>query len=250
MGSFFKNMRDLNINDVKRSAEHYRDHFLNKRITIKTYSGVTIILVPKAHNFCHLVGIKKADCIAAHIRPESVFTILTNQTAPSFPQALIPSVIRVNSLKWKKIVSFEEFSKDFFDSISNLCILFNDSLSASALHCDYLISNYDSGFSSGWSLNRLSNEYEPVTWINESNRNQIQKEKYYANQVFDLISSVEITDVTNNVVLDKKRIKRRIKNWKNIKKVSKRNNMSLKLNRKSYFKRMVMALFGIKVVLS
>lgn len=239
----------LGISDAMRCASLYKREFIDKYYIITTNAGRTLKLVGKDRHFCHLIGIDKRECQLNHKSTTYYFNQLLTET-PIIPNNVLPSNIRENSKKGRKMKNFDKLCDKLFKDAKTLCILYNSSLSSSHLNnVDYLFSNFVSGYSSGWKMDANTGEVVPITWIDESSGTLVDKEKYYNNQAIELIKLVEVYDSNRNLKIKKIKCKRNIIDYIKIFRTMKRNNMVLKISNKAKFLKFLGRLKIIKITL-
>lgn len=240
----------LHISDAHNCAIYYKREFVDKYYKVTTMTNMIFLLKAEGKQFPHLIGIKKTNYQRNRMTANDVYQEMLLST-PTLPPDVIRNNINESSKKGKKIKNFLNFEESFFENMNTICVFYNESLSTTKLsHVDYLFSNYLEGYSSGWIYDVMDGCCRPVTWIDESNGTQTDKEKYYQYQVVDLIDKVEIFDTYSNELLDTFKCKRTIKEYLDLFDILTRNHMTLKIKKNMYLIRLLKLIKVIKFYIS
>lgn len=198
----------LSIENAKECAKHFKMNFIERTYIIHTLNNREIVLKSEPKQFPHLIGINKSNYTKYGYKGKDIFRLLISKDG-YLPKNIIPNRIDIKSKKGRKILNFINMNSDLFSSPYTLCIIYNPEKNHYKLNnVNYLFTNFKSGFSSGWIYNKSKKSCESTSWIDESNGNWKQKQKYYNAQTIELIDSVEIYDL-NNKLLKFQRVNRK-----------------------------------------
>lgn len=230
----------MNITDIQRCANYYKNKFVEQFYIITTYSESSFILVAEKTNFPHLMGISRGRYVSnGYSKAQKLYEDILNGCAIN--RNIIPIDIVPNSKIYNKALNFDNAADILMENKCPIIIDYDPTKSTSNLNnVDRLIIDVDCGYMLGCLSNKTIsitgdislNKFCISSWIDEHDSSVRLREKYMPLQDIELVHTVLAFDSSSNFVYQKdykyqKDVKKRI-----LESVS-RNNANLLINKRN-----------------
>lgn len=200
----------MDISDIRKCAEHYRDYFINRFYIVTTSNGTCFTLIGEKNNFPHLMGINKNTYTSNGYKKGSKLyqDIIEGK---EINKNIIKLDIVKNSKTYNKALNFADSKQLFYNPKLPVIIDFDPSKSSLNLgSVNQLVLDLHYGYMIGCVDNKIVSISEEIalkkscisTWMDESGKGIQQIGKYMPKQNVQLVHNILAFDKDSSLVTE------------------------------------------------